>query len=159
MPAGTAGTASHCVGRYMNMFVCYDYLRPSLQFYSHIGTGWTSTKQMIKCLAQGLTAVPPARLEPSISSQALYYWATAILYIWTCPNSRLLLQLLVVVYTTTTTTTNTSLTTTSRGDRGKMIHFLKNIFSCFYEWIYPIAFKCIIHYQVLATIWEKETQA
>ena len=38
-----------------------------------------------------------------------------------------------------------------REDRGKMIHFFKNIFSCFYDWIYLIAFKCIIHCQVLAT--------
>ena len=40
-----------------------------------------------------------------------------------------------------------------RGDRGKMIHF------CFYDWIYLIAFKCIIHCQVLATTWDKEIQA
>ena len=34
-----------------------------------------------------------------------------------------------------------------------------NIFSCFYDWIYLIAFKCIIHCQVLATTWEKDIQA
>ena len=38
-----------------------------------------------------------------------------------------------------------------RGDRGKMIHFFKLFFSCFYDWIYLITFKCIIHCQVLAT--------
>ena len=47
----------------------------------------------------------------------------------------------------------------ARGDRGKMIHFLKIFFSCFYDWIYLIVFKCIIHCQVLATTWEKEKQA
>ena len=45
-----------------------------------------------------------------------------------------------------------------RGDRGKMIHFFLIFFSCFYDWIY-LAFKCIIHCQVLATTWEKEIQA
>ena len=39
----------------------------------------------------------------------------------------------------------------SRGDRSKMIHFFKIFFSCFYDWIYLIAFKCIMHCQVLAT--------
>ena len=38
-----------------------------------------------------------------------------------------------------------------RGDRGKMIHFFKIFFSFFYDWIYLITFKCIIHSQVLAT--------
>ena len=46
-----------------------------------------------------------------------------------------------------------------RGDRGKMIHFFKIFFFCFYDWIYLIAFKCIIHCQVLATTLEKEKQA
>ena len=40
-----------------------------------------------------------------------------------------------------------------------MIHIFKIFFSCFYDWIYLIAFKCIIHCQVLATTWEKEKQA
>ena len=40
---------------------------------------------------------------------------------------------------------------TNRGDWGKMNHFFKIFFSCFYDWIYLIAFKCIIHCQVLAT--------
>ena len=44
-----------------------------------------------------------------------------------------------------------SLQTIYRGDRGKMIHFFKIFFSCFYDWIYFIAFKCILHCQVLAT--------
>ena len=35
--------------------------------------------------------------------------------------------------------------TRPRGDRGKMIHFFKIFFSCFYDWIYLIAFNCIIH--------------
>ena len=39
----------------------------------------------------------------------------------------------------------------SRGDRGKMIHFFEIFFSCFYDLIYLIAFKCITHCQVLAT--------
>ena len=38
-----------------------------------------------------------------------------------------------------------------RGDRGKMIHFFEIFFSCFYDLIYLIAFKCIMHCQVLAT--------
>ena len=45
----------------------------------------------------------------------------------------------------------TSLSKNIRGDRGKMIHFLKIFLSCFYDWIYLIAFKSIIHFQVLAT--------
>ena len=46
----------------------------------------------------------------------------------------------------------------SRGDRGKMIHFFKILCSCFYDWIYLIAVKCIIHCQVLAATREKEKQ-
>ena len=38
-----------------------------------------------------------------------------------------------------------------RGDGGNMIHFFKIFFSCFYDWIYLIALKCILHCQVLAT--------
>ena len=44
--------------------------------------GWTSTKQRIKCLAQGHNAVPSGEAitpNPSISSQALYHWATRLL--------------------------------------------------------------------------------
>ena len=46
-----------------------------------------------------------------------------------------------------------------RGDRGKMIHFFKNIFPFFYDLIYLIAFKCMMHCQVLATTWEEEMLA
>ena len=34
-----------------------------------------------------------------------------------------------------------------RGDRGKMIHFFEIFLSCFYDWIYLIAFRCIINCQ------------
>ena len=38
------------------------------------------------------------------------------------------------------------------GETGaKLSTFFEIIFSCFYGWIYLIAFKCIIHCQVLAT--------
>ena len=42
------------------LFVCFDALPPSRQFFSHVGTipiflGWTSTKQWIKCLAFKVT--------------------------------------------------------------------------------------------------------
>ena len=39
---------------------------------------WTSTKLGLMCLAQEHKAVTPVRLEPSVSSQALYHWATAL---------------------------------------------------------------------------------
>ena len=44
--------------------------------------GWTSTKQRIKCLAQGHDAVPLVRLRPATPqslSQAPYHWATKLL--------------------------------------------------------------------------------
>ena len=53
------------------VFVCsfgFDYLCPSQQFFSYVGTGLpglTGTKQRITYLAQGHSAVPPARLEPT----------------------------------------------------------------------------------------------
>ena len=46
-----------------------------------------------------------------------------------------------------------------RGDRGKKIHFFEISLSCFYAWIYLIAFRYIINCQVLATNWEKEILA
>ena len=50
------------------LFVCVDSLRPSQQFSVMSGRvflGRTSTKQRIKCLAQGHITVPPVRLEPA----------------------------------------------------------------------------------------------
>ena len=45
--------------------------------------GWTSTKQVLMCLAEGHNRVAPVSeawtRNPSISSQALYHWATALL--------------------------------------------------------------------------------
>ena len=44
--------------------------------------GWTSTKQRVKCLSQGHNAVPSDEAQtsnPSISSEALFHWAAALL--------------------------------------------------------------------------------
>ena len=46
--------------------VWFDPFRPSPTLFRHVGTGLsglTSTKQRVKCLAQGHNAVPPVRLE------------------------------------------------------------------------------------------------
>ena len=44
------------------LFVCFDSLRPSQQFFSY---GLTSTKQGLMCLAQGHNTVMLVRLEPA----------------------------------------------------------------------------------------------
>ena len=56
----------------MSSFVCDYALRPSQQFISHVGTisylpGFTygSSKQMIKCLAEGHKTVYPVSLKPA----------------------------------------------------------------------------------------------
>ena len=52
-------------------FVWLDSLHPSQQFFSYVGSprrvclGGTSTKQGLKCLAQGHNPVPPVRPEPA----------------------------------------------------------------------------------------------
>ena len=56
----------------VNNFHCFDPLHPSQQFSVISGRvylpGWvyleTSTKQKIKCFAQGHIAVPPVRFQP-----------------------------------------------------------------------------------------------
>ena len=66
------------------LFVWFDSLHPSQQSFIYVGQvflGWTSTKQGLMCLAQGHNKVTPVRLKPaapSVSSQALYHWATAL---------------------------------------------------------------------------------
>ena len=48
------------------LFVCVGALLPSQQFFNHVGmSSWilTSTKQRIKCLAQGHNTVPLVSLE------------------------------------------------------------------------------------------------
>ena len=62
---------------------CVDFLRPSQKNQLWVFLGWTSAKHRIKYLAQGHNIVPPVKLEqsnPSISSQALYHWATSLFY-------------------------------------------------------------------------------
>ena len=51
------------------LFVCLILYVPVKSFSVMLGwvfLGWTSTKQMVKHLAQGYNAVPPVRLEPTI---------------------------------------------------------------------------------------------
>ena len=51
---------------------CVDTLHPSQQFFNHVGSFscLTSSKQRLKCLAQGHNAVPPVSQEPvTIRSQ------------------------------------------------------------------------------------------
>ena len=47
------------------LFVSIDSLHPNQLFFSHVGTGLPvlnpSTKQKIKCLAQGHNVMPPVR--------------------------------------------------------------------------------------------------
>ena len=51
---------------YQFLFGWYDSLRPSQQFISYVGMGLpaTSTKQRVKCLAQGQNAASPVGLKP-----------------------------------------------------------------------------------------------
>ena len=61
---------------YFFLFVSCDSLRPSQHFSVMAGwvfLGLTSTKQMVKCLAQGHNTVSLVRLKLSILSQALYH--------------------------------------------------------------------------------------
>ena len=44
--------------------------------------GWTSFKLGLMCRAQGHNTEMPVRLEPTVSSQALYHWATALPKVW-----------------------------------------------------------------------------
>ena len=65
----------------VNLFVWFDFLHPINNLSVIQGCvflGWTSTKLGLMCLAQGHNAVRPVRLEPSVSSQALYHWAMAL---------------------------------------------------------------------------------
>ena len=67
-------------------YVYFDSIHPSQQslvMWGRVFLVWTSTKQRIRCLAQGNNAVSAAgearTHNPSISSQALYHWVTALL--------------------------------------------------------------------------------
>ena len=67
------------------LFVCFDSLRPINNLpvkQGRVFLGWTSTKLGKICLAQGpqRSDASEARIrEPSVSSQALYHRATALL--------------------------------------------------------------------------------
>ena len=62
-------------------YVWFDSLRPINNIsvkQGRVFLGWTSTK-LDKCvLLKDHNAVTPVRLELSVSSQALYHWATAL---------------------------------------------------------------------------------
>ena len=65
------------------VFVWFDSLRPSQQFFSYVGKvflGWTSTKRGLMCLAQffKLNASEAQTRNTSVLSQALYHWATGL---------------------------------------------------------------------------------
>ena len=76
-------------------FVCLILYIPVNNFSVMSGQvlfGWTSTKQRIKCLAQGHKAVPLAAVKartrnPSIRSLALYLWAL-YLTVWNVSPDR-----------------------------------------------------------------------
>ena len=54
---------------YFNSCFCLDSVRPSQQFFNHVGMGLPGLNQYsmrIECLAKGHYAVPPVRLEPVI---------------------------------------------------------------------------------------------
>ena len=48
-----------------DLFVCFDSLCPSQQFFRHFGTGLPCTKQRIKVLAEGHNTVPLVSLKKS----------------------------------------------------------------------------------------------
>ena len=70
---------------YCFLFVWFDSLRPINNLSvikGHVFLGWTSTKLGLMCLAQGhnpVTYAIEARTHgPSVLSQALYHWTTAL---------------------------------------------------------------------------------
>ena len=70
------------------LFVWFDSLHTSQQFFSNVGTGllgWTSTKQGLNVSLSRTqhSADGEARTSnPSTSGQALYHWATALTSHW-----------------------------------------------------------------------------
>ena len=75
----------HCLGMHA-LFVCLIWFFTShQQSFSYKGTGLRGLNQYlarVNVLAQGHNAVMPVRLKPmapSVLSQALYHWATALL--------------------------------------------------------------------------------
>ena len=66
------------------LFIWFDSLRPINNLSVKQGwvfLGWTSTKLGYMCLAQGpqrSDAGEARTRSPSVSSQALYHWATAL---------------------------------------------------------------------------------
>ena len=64
-----------------DLFCLIWFLTSHQQCFSYKGTGLPGLNQYlarINVLALGHKAVTPLRLEPSVSSQALYHWATAL---------------------------------------------------------------------------------
>ena len=65
-------------------FVWFDSLHPTNNLsvkQGRVFLGWTSTKLGLMCLAQGPQRSDPSEAQtcgPSVSSQALYHWATAL---------------------------------------------------------------------------------
>ena len=69
------GFLSHILGLnnflILNLFVWFDSLSPSHIIFSHVGTvflGQTSTKQWIKCLAQGHHTVTPPEVRLKLAT-------------------------------------------------------------------------------------------
>ena len=70
----------HILSIFHNLFVWFDSFHPVNIFSVKSGRvflGWTSTKQRIKCLAQGHNTVPPVRLEPALVRAA---WTESTLF-------------------------------------------------------------------------------
>ena len=67
-PDQTAGSILIWVHSVCYHDCCFDSLCPSQQFFSHVGRvslGWTSTKQRVKCIAQGHNTVSLVMLQPT----------------------------------------------------------------------------------------------
>ena len=80
---------SHCAPTYLGLCVWFDSLR-SINKLSYIGTGFPGLNQYwarinLSCLrTQGSDAGEARTRGPSVSSQALYHWATALPHILVC---------------------------------------------------------------------------
>ena len=65
-------------------FVWFDYLHPSQQFFSYVGTGLPWLNQYLARInvscskTQSSDAGEAQTHNPSVSSKALYHWATAL---------------------------------------------------------------------------------
>ena len=87
--AGSTLLEISCHGSYcfVCLFVCFYFLHPSQQVFSHVWTGLPglSTKQWIKCLAQGHNTMTPltVRLKQATFRSPVYHstnWVTALLW-------------------------------------------------------------------------------